>query len=351
MPRELTDRVPTIEEELADAEAAGSADADASAAAAAGDTQALGTDDKGAGNGVAEGADAGADGGSENADPAAAAEGGDDGKGQSAFVPVGRFNEVNERRKSVETENAQLREMLGNLTVAQARGTSAGTTSATDTGAAAQTKRDFDKEMEALQERYEGGELDDADFKREERKLIREQTRAEVMEEISPVLTDVQAERDRLRTERLQDELNQESAKAIEKYPFLDSKAETANRDAITAVLAERDALIRAGIGAGKALRMAVAEVAPKFGEAAAAVAAGAAAGAEDGKTPDQVAAQRRAKAQAAAAKIEDAQPPPLAGVGNGPRSVSQTPLSASVKDHEKWEKIPEAERAKALGA
>lgn len=351
MPRELTDRIPTLEEELADADDSGSAgagdaaaDADAAATAAGdaaaddrgADAAAAGAADDDAAAAAAEGAEAGTH---------AAADAGDDGKGQSAFVPVGRFNEVNERRKSIEAENAQLREMLGNLTVAQARGAAATTTQA-DTTAAAETKRDFEKELEALQGRYDDGELNDAEFKREERKLIREQTRTEVMQEIAPVIHDVQAERDRIRTERLQDELNQESAKAIEKYPFLDSKAATANKDAIAAVLAERDALIRAGVAAGKALRMAVAEVAPKFGEATVA-----AAGAEGGKTSDQLAAQRRARAQAAAAKTDGTQPPPVGGIGNGPRTVSQTPLSASVKDHDKWEKIPEAERAKALGA
>lgn len=357
MPRELSERVPTLEEEIADTDAG-----------AAGDTAATDAAAEGAGDGAesAAGADAGAAevgtdadaadaGGGDAADTTAAAgaesgaattgEAGEDGKGQSSFVPVSRFNEINERRKAAEDEARQLREVLGNLTSPQAR--AADTTAAATTPA--EQARDFDKELDALQTRYDDGELNDAEFKREERKLLREQTRAEVLQEISPVINDVTAERDRLRSERVQAELDQESAKAIERFPFLDSKAENANKEAITAVLAERDALIRAGIAVGKALRMAVNEVAPKFGAAAASAAAATKDG--DGKTPDEVAARRRAGAAAAAAKVEGTQPPQVAGVGNGPRTVSSTPLSASVKDHDKWEKIPEAERVKALGA
>lgn len=348
MPRELTDRVPTLEEELADDNAATSSDAmqgsatataDEDASTAAPDSGDAGAEDQGSEDTSASADDTSAD---AESGAAVAADVGDDGKGQSSFVPVGRFNEVNERRKNVEEENRQLREMLGNLTVAQARGAQPATTEQQT----AAKSRDFDKELESLQERYEAGELDDAAFKREERKLIREQTRAEVMQEISPVIQDVQQERERLRVERMQDELNKESAKAIERYPFLDSQSDATNKEAIAAVLAERDALIKAGIPAGKALRMAVNEVAPQYGEA---VAPASNSGAT--KSPDEVAAQRRANAQRTAAKVESTQPPPVAGAGNGPRTISKQSLGASVKDHEKWQSIPEAERAKALGA
>lgn len=325
MPKELTAAVPLDDElplETAD-DAAGAADAGAA-----------GGDDAPGGDGASpEGAQpAVAD---PEVDPEAlAALVAEDEAAAKRGIPPERFNEVNERAKRAEAEAAELRQALLNM-------------SAREKPAAAPAPeppkpRDFEAEFEALQKRYDDGDLDEAQMRREERKLIREEAEANALKKLAPLATDLQAERERIAMERLQAELNAESQKAFAKYPFLDHTAAGHNPEAIAAVLKERDELINTGVAPAKALRLAVAAVAPGYAEATPAPA---------GQTPDQIAAARRAKAREAAATADAAQPPPVGGLGNGARTTGAQRLTASVKDHDKWEKTPEDQRDKAFVA
>lgn len=254
-------------------------------------------------------------------------------------IPKPRFDEVNERRKAAEQEAAHWREVATNLS--QTRGAGADTAATTAT---AESPRDFDAELKTLFDRYENGDLEEAEFRKEERKLIREQVKAETLKELAPTVQELQAERQRVAQERLTAEMNAEAAKAYAKYPFLNHASDDKNDEAIAAVMKERDELINSGVSPVKALRLAVASVAPEYVE-------GAKPTTDDTRVADELAQRRRAEARKAAGEAANAQPPTLATVGNGTAAQGAQRLSASVKDHEKWAKVPEAQREKAFTA
>jgi len=350
MAAELTSKIPLDDIDLDDAGAQGAADPQAASADDAAGDAAAASDAGGDGDADDQGGasaddDAGAAADAAGGDAAGADPDDDDGEeahGNSGeMITKNRFDRVNERRKAAEAEAAQLREILTNLSATHASDGRTDTTTATETAPEA---RDFDKEFSALQDKYDQGEIEEAEFRKEERKLIREQAKADALKEIEPTLKELQQERQNARIEKIKAELSTEAAKAYERYPFLNVESEDANKDAINAVMAERDSLIQAGIAPAKALRMAVNEVAPQYGEAVTPAAA------KTGKPADEVAA-RRAAARKAAGAAENAQPPQLGGTGNGARTQAAPKLSASVKDHEKWASIPEAERERSLSA
>jgi hypothetical protein len=335
MPKELTAAVP-LDDGAVDEAAAGDVTGDENGANTGIDALAEGaaqTGDEDAGTDGDEGAGAETDAGADAVDAealAAVAGDEDDDGASSAGVPLSRFREVNDRRKTVENENAQLRELLMRVTHGDA--------SATDTGATA-TPRDFDAEFAALQAKYDNGDLDDAEFRKQERVLIREQAKADALAEVNPLLTELQQERERAATERLQAALTAEAAKVYPKYPFLNPANKDRNEEAIAAVLAERDDLIKHGIDPAKSLRMAVAAVAPDYApQPTAATASG-----------EAVAASRRTGAREKIADTLARQPANLANVGVSGKTGVKPIIGASVKDHDKWEKIPEAERDKVM--
>lgn len=330
MGKQLTDAVPLDDDtELEDGAGVGAGDGTGDAPGAQ-DTSASGAGEAGAqGAAAADDQDAAA-----LAAVAADAEGEDDegaGANRSApRIPKDRFDEVNERRKAAESEAAQLRQMLGQVLNQQ--------TAAPTTADPASKPRDFEAEFVALQERYDSGDLDDAGLRREERKLGVEQAKAEVAAVYEPKLQALQRERDAEQQQRVQEEWAHEVADAIKAYPFLNHEASEANREAINAVRAECEELVRAGIAAPKALRLAVRDVAPQYGTAAK-------------PSVEDAAAARKVAARTALAAAENAQPSSMGGVGNGVSTQGKQRLTASVKDFDKWEKVPEPQREQAFTA
>jgi hypothetical protein len=280
---------------------------------------------------AAEADDAAADAaGTDELDAAALAAVAEDDEAGRRGIPKARFNEVIEDRNALREQNERL---LALVEASQKQPAAAAVAQEVE------KPRDFEAEFSALQAKFDAGEIEDAEFRTAERKLIREEAKYDAKKEVLPLVEQLTSERNIIASERLARDLNQEAAKAYEKYPFLDHTSEGKNEAAIKAVLAERDELIATGVAPTKALRLAVAAIAPDFATP------------KDPKTADELAAARRAKARIDAGAAETRQPPPLAGAGNGSRTPGVQRLTASVKDNEKWGKVPEAERDKAFTA
>lgn len=233
--------------------------------------------------------------------------------GDERGIPKPRFDEVNGERKALLEQNAALARALAEREQRAAP-------------ASAQDKpRDFDAERVALKEKYdtEGMALDE--YIGELRKVDRAEDRAEQDARLQPVIKSLEQERAQITMDRLTTRLNAEAAKVYEKYPFLEIGADDANDEAIAKVVAQRDELITAGIEPIKALRLAVAAVAPEYGQP---VARG---------TNDDLASRRKLDAQRKAAAASGAQPPQLRGTSSRVVDPGEN-LSGSVKDHALWE-------------
>lgn len=256
------------------------------------------------------------------------------GEDEDERIPKSRFNEVNERKKELAAEVERQARIIENLS----------TRSAEPAKEEKQAPpRDFEAEFAALEKKLEAGEIDEAEYRKQDRALMRAEARADAEARIKPVAESLEAERERLSAERVTSELQKAAAKIYEKYPFLDFNSEGKNDEAIAAVLAERNDLIKTGVPAVKALKLAVASIAPDYVPAE--------------KTPrgehdtDEMAARRKAAAAKAAGVAETKTPPPVGGAGNGTRTQGTQKLGASVKDHDTWEKTPAKERDKAFTA
>lgn len=246
-----------------------------------------------------------------------------------ARIPKSRFDEVNEARKQAQAETQQLRQLLTHLV---------GQQDAATTTKEAPKPRDFDAEYDALMAQYDAGEIDEAKFRRAERRLSVEQAKVEMASQFEPKLRELENQRELEQQQRVQVEWTQAVADAIKTYPFLNHEGRDANREAIAAVRAECEELMQAGIPAARALRLAVRDVAPEYGTAAP-------------PSTDKMAAERKAAARKAAAEAEIRQPSTLGGVGNGVRTQGKQRLTASVSDHDKWEDVPEGQREQVFTA
>lgn len=253
---------------------------------------------------------------------------------KDGFIPKGRFNEVNERKKELALEVERQARIIENLSVREREPVKE---------VKVIPPRDFEAEFAALEKRLNDGEIDESEHRKLDRALMRAEAKAEALAEVTPVAQALEKERERAAAERVTNDLQRAASKIYEKYPFLDFNAEGKNDEAIAAVLAERDDLIKTGVSPVKALRLAVASIAPDYVPEAAA--------ARGGADTDEMAARRKAAAQKAAGIAESKTPPPVAGAGNGARTPTVQKLSGSVKEHEKWEKTPEKERDKAFTA
>lgn len=247
-------------------------------------------------------------------------------------IPKTRFDEVNEDRKAARAENAELRRMLNQVLSRDTSADGAATTTE------APKPRDFDAEYEALYDKYDSGDLDERQFRRESRKLDVAQAKAEMAAQYEPHIRELEAARQKEQQQRMQVQWTEAVGAAIKQYPFLNHEGKDANRDAIDAVRAQAEELIKAGIDAPKALRLAVSAVAPQYGTAVP-------------PDPATQAQDRTTAARKAVAAAENAQPSQLSGVGNGVRTQSKQRLTASVRDHDKWEHVPEAQREQAFTA
>lgn len=207
-----------------------------------------------------------------------------------------------------------------------------------------QTKpRDFDAELKELKDRYKNGEFENQEDYFEAREAIIE-ARADhrVMERIKPVAETLEQERARIKDEKIAAELDKAAKEAYVKYPFLDIESPDRNDEAISEVMAERNELIRTGVPAVKALRLAVAEHAPKYVTESEPV---------EQRNTDEVAARRQMAARKAAIEATNSQPPNAGRVGLGTKVAGKVTLTRSVEDFARWEKMSEAERSNVAWA
>jgi hypothetical protein len=235
-------------------------------------------------------------------------------------IPKSRFDEVNNERKAFAEQNALLAKALAEREQRAA-----------PVVAESAKPRDFEAERAAIKSKFDSGDLDVAAYLAEARKIDRAEDRAELDQKLQPVVKSLEDERAQIQNERLTARMEIEAQKLFEKYAFLDhTKTETANTEAITKVVAQRDELIHAGIEPVKALRLAVAAVAPEY---------------EDKAAPraDDLAAVRRLAAQRKAAEASQRQPAALRGTSDRVVDGSEH-ISGSVKDHDTWEQRQRAQ-------
>jgi len=136
---------------------------------------------------------------------------------------------------------------------------------------------------------------------------------------------------------------------SYEKYPFLDSKSEARNADAIGDVVEWRDLYISKGDTPAQALRKAVAKVGPIYETQA-----GDGDGGEQQSTEQQL--QQKLKARRAAALRRNAeaaanQPPPTGDMGAGNRGgKGGMKVDVATMSEEDFEKLPESEKKRLRG-
>lgn len=251
---------------------------------------------------------------------------------RSPGIPKARFDEVNEERKALRDENAELRQLLREHLRATTGAQPAGQVE--DDAPAA---RDFAAERKALRAKYDAGELTDDEYDAQKDALLIEQARQEALAEIQPRLQPLAERSAKEERDQLVTALNEEAARWYGKYPELNHEAEGANTEAIQSVLASRDALIKSGIEPVRALRLAVLE----YGEGQAA------APAVPDKAQETGNARRVAAATAAAAA---AAVPPLPAGGTGNRATAGK-IDVMNLGREDWEKLPQAEKDRLLEA
>ena len=295
------------------------------------------TGDDEAGEGADDGQSAGAgeDGAGEDAAGAgdggqSAADGADepeDERGQrSPGIPKGRFNEVNERRKELESENERLKREL-----AEARAAQPAAPAAAHVATAAQPEvAVFDvaaKEQEYADALIEGDTGKAA--------MIRGEINSHLIEQATQ-----QAEGNIARRSA-QQLLQAEVEVTLKTYPWLDTPD---GAEALDLILAARDRAISQGVAPHQALRSAVAKIAPRFKPT------------EDDDTPSgdlsgstKGVDTRSSEAVRRGAADAVAQPPAMqVGVGN--RATPASRVDVTAMDDEQFAALSPAEKSRLRG-
>jgi hypothetical protein len=239
-------------------------------------------------------------------------------------IPKSRFDEVNNERKALAEQNTKLMEAV---LAAQPK----------PAQEQAQAERNFDTERNDVQARYEAGKLDDNEYRAEMRKIDKAEVQAEVRAEFQPVIKTLAEERQQIQLEKLGQRLQVEAEKVYTKYEFLNPVSDANNPEAIAAVITERDDLIKAGIDPVKALKLAVASVAPEYAPVA-----------KPQSADDDLATARRQKAAEKAAAASVAQPATLRGTSTRSADASST-ITGSVRDADRLERMSEADRERVF--
>lgn len=294
-----------------------------------------GEDDTGEGTGDGQAAGAGeADAGDDAAGAGdggqSAADGADepeDERGQrSPGIPKGRFNEVNERRKELESENERLKREL-----AEARAAQPAAPAAAHVATAAQPEvAVFDvaaKEQEYADALIEGDTGKAA--------KIRGEINSHLVEQATQ-----QAEGNIARRSA-QQMLQAEVEVTLKTYPWLDTPD---GADALDLIMAARDRAISQGVAAHQALRSAVAKIAPRFKPT------------EDDDTPSgglpggaKAEDTRSSEAVRRGAADAVAQPPAMqVGVGN--RATPASRVDVTAMDDEQFSALSPAEKSRLRG-
>ena len=255
------------------------------------------------GAGESEGADAGGD---------------EDGQ-RFQGIPKARFNEVNDRRKALETENEELRRQLAER-AAPAPAASA---------AAPAEQQAFD--VDAKEQEYAAALIEGDTAKAG--KLRREIN--------AHLISEAEARTGAMVEARTQQQLLKEEVVAtLKEHPWLN---DADGVDALDLIVAKRDAEIARGKAPHLALREAVAKIAPRFTPVI-------------GKAPPVGVAQaaqaqdtRPAKANERGAADSLRQPAPIGGAGIGGRAGGAQPDVESMTD-EQFAALPEAEKSRMRG-
>lgn len=233
-------------------------------------------------------------------------------------IPKARFNEVNERRKALETENEELRRQLAERAApAQAP------------AAAPAEQQPFD--VDAKEQEYAAALIEGDTAKAGK---IRKEINAHLISE-AEARADAKVEA-RSQQQLLKDEV----ALTLKDHPWLN---EPDGADALDLIVAKRDAEIARGKAPHLALREAVAKIAPRFAPSM------------DKAPPVGVETDPKAKDTRAIKAIERGaadslkQPAPLGGAGVGGRANGGQPDVESMTD-EQFEALSEAEKSRLRG-
>ena len=284
--------------------------------------QADGADGTGTGDGT--GADDAGQGSAEGA------EGSEDERAQrSPGIPKARFNEVNERKKALETENEQLKREL-----AEARAAGAAQPSVPAVAQAATTTQPEAAAFDVAAKEHEyATALIEGDTARAAK--IRGEINSHLVEQATQ-----QAEGNIARRSAAQ--LLQDEVKAtLSAHSWLDTPE---GADALDLIVAARDRAIAQGVAPHLALRGAVSKIAPRFkpvgdGDTPSGVLPGAA---KDGDTRSSEAVKRGA-ADATAQ-------PPVMQVGIGNRATPSARVDVGAMDDEQFAALSPAEKSRLRG-
>ncbi len=262
-----------------------------------------------------------------------AATGADDSAGKEARhgagIPKARFDEVNTRRKAVEAENERLRAELEEARKAKTSPPAAAPTAA-PAPKAADTAEQFDpdaKEQEYIEALMAGETGKAAKIRRE----INQHLVAQASATAEATVTGREAKR----------LLDAEVVTTLQAYPWLDTED---GADALELITAARDRAISKGVPAHKALRDAVAKIAPRF--APEDVAGDPPAGALSKGQPQGD--TRTANAIKRGAADSEAQPPVIQG-GIGNRATAAR-VNVAQLDDKQFAELPEAEKRRLRG-
>lgn len=277
-----------------------------------------------------------AGGGDDEQDDAAGAEaatGADDGAGKEARhgagIPKSRFDEVNTRRKAVEAENERLRKELEEERKQKTAAPAAAPTAA-PAPKAAEAVEQFDpdaKEQEYIEALMAGEASKAAKIRRE----INQHLVAQASATAEATVTGREAKR----------LLEAEVTTTLQAYPWLDTEE---GADALELISAARDRAISKGVPAHKALRDAVAKIAPRFAPDGAA--GDPPAGALPKSQPQGDTRTENAIKRGAA--DSEAQPPVIQG-GIGNRATAAR-VNVAQLDDKQFAELPEAEKRRLRG-
>lgn len=248
---------------------------------------------------------------------------------KSGWVPQGRFNEVNEKARRAETAAEALQQALLHINAAKAPVVEA------------TAVRDFAAELKDLKLKYKEGDMVLDDYLDARDAIVMDRTESKTMERIAPTVRNLETQANQMHQEKVNDAYGKAFAKVVDQYPFLDVNSDDRNNEALNEIVAYRNKLVSLGLDSIEALETAVSKLAPKYVTED-----------EVAYNPDvgNIATQRKVAAQRALADIGKRVPANVGKAGTSNRSNNgKVVLNRSVADHEKWLKIPEAEREKVV--
>lgn len=253
----------------------------------------------------------------------------EDERGQrSPGIPKGRFNEVNERRKELESENERLKRELAEARAAGA--TQAATPAATHAVTATQSETvAFDV---ASKEQEYASALIEGDTARAAK--IRGEINTHLVEQAT------QAAEGKIALRSAQQLLKEEVDATMKAHAWLDTEE---GADALELIVAARDSAIAKGVAPHLALRNAVSKIAPRFAPESEAPPSRGLPGGEGGGDTRSSNAVRRGAADAVAQ-------PPAMQVGVGNRATPAARVDVATLDDEQFAALSPAEKSRLRG-